>query len=47
MCKKAFDTAKDPKYDRYRRGFVSTIYNCFDKKISGSGIKKRICETEN
>ena len=43
---KAFDIAKDPKYDGYQRGLASMVYNFFDlkvassdKKSSGSGIK--------
>ena len=29
---KAFNIAKDPKYDRYQRGLASKVYKCFDKK---------------
>ena len=44
---KAFDVAKNPKYDRYQRGLASMVYKFFDKKstlladksASGSGIK--------
>ena len=44
---KAFNIAKNPKYDGYQRGFVSLNYKFFDKKsallpdksASGSGIK--------
>ena len=36
---KAFDIAKDPKYDGYQRGLVSMVYNFFDSKVSGSGAK--------
>ena len=36
---KAFNIAKDPKYDRYQRGLASMIYKFFDKKTAGSGIK--------
>ena len=35
---KAFDIAKNPKYDGYQRGLASMIYNFFDKKVPGSGI---------
>ena len=35
---KAFNIAKDPKYDGYQRGLVSMIYKFFDKKTSGSGV---------
>ena len=36
---KAFDIAKDPKYDGYQRGSASLVYNFFDSNISGSGAK--------
>ena len=29
---KAFNTAKNPKYDGYQRGLTSMGYNFFDKK---------------
>ena len=29
---KAFNVAKDPKYDGYQRGFSSIVYNFVDKK---------------
>ena len=37
---KAFNIAKNPKYDGYQRGLVSMIYKFFDKKSRGSGINK-------
>ena len=36
---KAFNIAKDPKYDGYQRGVASVAYKYFDKKASGGGIK--------
>ena len=36
---KAFNIAKDPKYDGYQRGLAFMVYNFFDKKTAGSGIK--------
>ena len=36
---KAFNIAKDPKYDGYQRGLVSMVYKFFDKKAADSGIK--------
>ena len=36
---KVFNTAKSPEYDEYQRGITSMIYQFFDKKTSGSGIK--------
>ena len=46
LRKKAFDIAKDPKYDGYQRGLASMVYKFFDSKIAspdkksiGSGAK--------
>ena len=36
---KAFDIAKDPKYDGYQKGLASMVYKFFDSKVSGSGVK--------
>ena len=36
---KAFNIAKNPKYDGYQRGLPPMVYKLFDKKTSGSGIK--------
>ena len=36
---RAFDIAKDPKYDGYQRGLASMIYTFFDSKVSGNGAK--------
>ena len=36
---RAFDIAKDPKYNGYQRGLASMIYKFFDSKVSGSGAK--------
>ena len=36
---KAFNIAKDPKYDGYQRGLASMVYKFFDKNAAGSGIK--------
>ena len=35
---KAFNIAKNPKYDGYHRGFASMVYKFFDKKSAGSGV---------
>ena len=35
---KAFNNAKNPKYDRYQRGLASMVYKFFDKKSKGSGV---------
>ena len=36
---RAFDIAKDPKYDGYQRGLASMVYKFFDSKVSGSSAK--------
>ena len=36
---KAFDIAKDLRYDGYQRGLASMVYKFFDKKSKGSGAK--------
>ena len=36
---KAFNIAKNSKYDGYQRGLASMVYKFFNKKASGSGIK--------
>ena len=35
---KAFNIAKNRKYDRYQRGLASMVYKFFDKKVKGSGV---------
>ena len=35
---KAFNIAKNPKYDGYQRGRASTVYRIFDKKSKGNGV---------
>ena len=36
---KAFNIAKDPKYDGYQRGLASMVYKFFDKNTSKNKIK--------
>ena len=36
---RAFNVAKDQKYDAYQRGLASVVYKFFDKKSKGSGAK--------
>ena len=36
---KAFNIGKVPTYDVYQRGVTSMVYNFFDKKTAGIGIK--------
>ena len=35
---KAFDIAKNPKYDGYQRGLASTVNKFFDKKSADTGV---------
>ena len=35
---KAFNIAKNPKYDGYQRGLTSMVYNFFYKKAAGRGV---------
>ena len=35
---KAFNTAKNPKYDGYQRGLAVMVYKFFDKKTKGNGV---------
>ena len=35
---KAFNIAKNPKYDGYQRELASMVYKFFDKKSTGSGV---------
>ena len=39
---KAFNIAKDPKYDGYQRGLASMVYKFFDKKSKGSGVNTKL-----
>ena len=36
---KAFNIAKNPKYDEYQRGLASMVYRLFYKKSKGNGVK--------
>ena len=38
LIDKAFNIAKNPKYDRYQRVLASVVYNFFDKKSAGSSV---------
>ena len=35
---KAFNIAKNARYDGYQRGLVHMVYRFFDKKSKGSGV---------
>ena len=39
LSDKAFNIAKNKKYNEYQRGSASLVYNIFDEKTSGSGNK--------
>ena len=43
---RAFNIAKDRKYDGYQRGLASMVYKFFDKKSAGSGVKHVIRKFE-
>ena len=38
---KAFDIAKDPKYDGYQRGLASMVYKFFDSKVASPDKKSK------
>ena len=38
---KAFNVAKNPKYDGYQRGLGSMVHKLFDKKTGSRGIKNK------
>ena len=42
LLDKAFNIAKNQKYDGYQRGLASIVYKCFDKKTSGRTVKNEI-----
>ena len=39
---KAFNVAKNSKYDGYQRGLASMVYNFFDKNSKSSGVSIRL-----
>ena len=38
LIDKAFNFAKNPKYDGYQRRIAPMVYKCFDKKTKGGGV---------
>ena len=44
---KAFNIAKNKKWDWHQSGLTSMIYKFFDKKNSGGAVKNEICQTKN
>ena len=43
---KAFNIAKNPKYDGYQRGLASMVYKFFDKESKGSGVNIEVRHNE-
>ena len=43
---KAFNIAKNRKYDGCQRGLASMVYKCFDKKSKGSGVNIEVKPSE-
>ena len=43
---KAFNIAKNPKYDGYQRGLASMAYKFFDKKSKGGGVNMEVKPNE-
>ena len=39
---KAFNIAKDPKYDGYQRGLASMVYKFFDENSADSVVNKTL-----
>ena len=39
---RAFNIAKNPKYDGYQRELASMAYKCFDKKSIGTSVNDKI-----
>ena len=44
---KAFNIAKNPKYDGYQRGLASMVYQCFDKKCKMGGTNNEVKKISN
>ena len=44
---KAFNIAKNPKYDGHQRGLDSMVYTFMDKKLLVGVLKMRIFQTRN
>ena len=42
LCDKAFNIAKNPKYDEFQRDLASMVYRFFDKKSSSGGSIKNM-----
>ena len=44
---KAFNIAKNPKYNGYQRDLALMVYKFFDKKLPVAVLKKRIFQTKS
>ena len=44
---KAFNIAKNPKYDGNQRGIASIIYNFFNKMTAVSAVKNESCKIKS
>ena len=47
LCDKAFETASNPKYDRYQTELAYIVYKFFDEKFSGGKRLKSKIATLN
>ena len=47
MRDKAFNIAKNPKYDGYQHGIALMVYKLFDKKNLVVALKITILQTKN
>ena len=43
---KAFNIAKNSKYDKYQEGLGLTVYKCFNKNTAGGTVKNRIMQNK-
>ena len=43
---KAFNIAKNPKYDGYQRGLASMVYKFFDRKSKDGGVNIPLMSNE-
>ena len=43
---KAFNIAKNAKYDEYQRSLASVVYKFFDKKSSGVSVKNETIQNK-
>ena len=43
---KAFNIAKNSKYDKYQEGLALTVYKCFNKNTAGGTVKNEIMQNK-